>query len=245
MPRFYLVDIESITCDEPRSKFAIEQVNELAQSIAAIGSLIRPLTLEATSRQTYRLISGALEYYAAVRASEINPDIEMVDAFVVEPEQIAKVQEQLMTLGSLISTPGSGVDSDSDSDSGSDSGSGSDLDLRLNNLEARLEQAIQELKSASQQQVQELKEAFKALEQKLPPPLPEPLDLFNKLPEIDLLKALHKVRITGKTANTIITNLVKARSESPFTSYEDVVSRTNQLSEKRMLMLLDLWSGLS
>ncbi|MGA1473880.1 MAG: ParB N-terminal domain-containing protein, partial [Prochlorothrix sp.] len=150
MPRFYLVDLESITCNQPRSQFAIEKIEDLAKSIATMGSLVQPIILEATSRQTYKLLAGALEYYAAIRASEINPDIEMVDSFVVEPEKIEQAQEQLTVLNSVsVTLPPSSLPQPT-------SDNNIELERRVNNMEARFEQSLQDFKALYEDRFQTL-----------------------------------------------------------------------------------------
>jgi len=233
MPKFYLVDLESITCDEPRSQFAIEQIEDLAQSITMMGSLVQPIILEATSRQTYKLLAGALEYYAAVRASEMNSDIEMVDAFVIEPENIKYALKQLQILAPIAVTPPSVTP---------ENGNNANLERRVNNIEARFAQSLQDLKADYEQQFRSLKEEFKALKGDLPQKS-EPLEMFNTLSELELMQALRKAGIAHKTAQTITKNLITARTEQLFTSYSDVVSRTKELAEKRMLAILDTWLG--
>lgn len=233
MPRFYLVDIASISCDEQRTSFDIEKLEALANAMIQVGSLLQPVVLEATSYETYRLISGALEYYAAVRASEINPDIEMVDSFVVEPGEIeqAKVQLQVLGLTATVSPP-----------LPPPIGSNTELERRMNNMEARFDQAFQDLKAVCANQIQTLKEELKVIKDNIPQKS-EPLDMFNTLSEVELMQVLRKAGIANKTAQTITKNLITARTEQLFTSYSDVVSRTKELAEKRMLAILDTWLG--
>lgn len=84
MTEYYLVDVKSIQSTTPRSKFKVDQLETLAQSILETGGLLSPLLLKQTGPESYEVLAGDLEYYAAVRAKEIDPRKgEMVNAFVI------------------------------------------------------------------------------------------------------------------------------------------------------------------
>ena len=95
MTEYYLVDVKSITSTTPRSNFKVDQLETLAQSILATGALLSPLLLKQTGAETYEVLAGDLEYYAAVRAKELDPRKgEMVNAFVIPPKQQKAAVEQ-------------------------------------------------------------------------------------------------------------------------------------------------------
>lgn len=82
--KFYTVDVKNITCDVPPSNFSDDALNNLADMIIESGGIIRPLILKTTGLETYAVVDGYFEYYAAVRAREKNPrQCEMVNAFVI------------------------------------------------------------------------------------------------------------------------------------------------------------------
>lgn len=72
-----------------------------------------------------------------------------------------------------------------------------------------------------------------------------PLKILNELSREKLIQTIQKAGISNKITQTITANFLKARSEAPFTSYTDVVVRTKELSDKRMLQILDSLTGLS
>ena len=86
----------SITCSTPRETFAPEELEGLAQAILATGGLIQPIVvLELKKYFKYELISGAKEYWASVRASELDPTKgEMANAMILQPEQVAPAKAQ-------------------------------------------------------------------------------------------------------------------------------------------------------
>jgi hypothetical protein len=100
--RFFSVDVSQIIGAADRDGFADEDVELLAGHILAAGGLVRPLVLASTgtydadSRERLTLIQGHFEYWAAVRAKEIDrAGYEMVNAFVVREEKAIAAIDQL------------------------------------------------------------------------------------------------------------------------------------------------------
>lgn len=233
MSEFFLVDVKSITSTVPRSEFSVEEIEKLAQSILAADGLLAPLVLKQTGVESYEVLAGDREYYAAVRAKEIDPRAaEMVNAFVVPDEQVEVAMKQVTTLHPPPKPNGSPPPPVS-----------SDVEQRMTNLESRLDTALREMKQAHQRDMQRLEQQVTTLQQQIPQKV-EPLEVFNHANAIDLNKKLGKAGIKGKTAEKLIEAIEKARAKAPFTSFTDVVERINGLGEKRMLTILDAWNGL-
>ncbi|KKJ01531.1 ParB N-terminal domain-containing protein [Prochlorothrix hollandica] len=255
MPRFYLVDLESIECATPRSQFNVQRIDDLAHNLIETGSLLQPLVLEATGPESYRIISGEEGYYAGMRASEINAEIEMVDAFVIEADKVeaANAQIRLMS-GSMTSAPtdsaltGSALTDSALTDSAPINSAPINNDVlqllnaRISNLETRHDQDIRDLKVSYQKDIDYLQNKVANIEGHMSSKL-KPLDMFNQLSEVDLFKALKKAGIPGKTLENLTKNIINARKTSPFDSFTDVVSRTDKLGDKTMLKIIDTWSG--
>lgn len=104
MWKFLRVDIADINPSVPKETFSETELNNLANLIIEMGGLIRPAILKKADNkkvgERYDIISGNLEYYASVIANQKAPDIEMINAFVVdkEAESIALQQIQLLSL---------------------------------------------------------------------------------------------------------------------------------------------------
>jgi len=97
--KFYTVDVKNITCDVPHSSFDNHVLDSLADMIIESGGIIRPLILKPTGLETYTVVEGNLEYYAAVRAKEKNPrQCEMVNAFVISPKSEETISQQIAAL---------------------------------------------------------------------------------------------------------------------------------------------------
>jgi ParB-like chromosome segregation protein Spo0J len=106
MIKCHFVDVKSISSKLPRSSFDEAEIEVLADAILATNGLLRPLILERTGAETYQVIAGDREYYAAVRAKEKDiKKAEMVNAFVIEPIDRAAALAQLDLLAPSQTTP--------------------------------------------------------------------------------------------------------------------------------------------
>lgn len=90
-----LIDICDTTSTTNKSQFNSDKIEALAQSILETGNVARPLLVKRLTYDTYTVLRGHLEFHAAVRASEIDDNFEMVRAFIVEPDQETAVIAQL------------------------------------------------------------------------------------------------------------------------------------------------------
>ena len=94
--KHFLVDVARISSEEPRSTFDSQMVERLADSILESGGLLEPLVLVASGPEDFKVVDRHLEYWAAVRAREKNPQKgEMVNAYVIVPEKAIPVGRQL------------------------------------------------------------------------------------------------------------------------------------------------------
>ncbi len=229
MAEYYLVDVKSITSTAPRSQFLVDELENLAQNILAAGGLLSPLLLKQTGVENYELLAGDREYYAALRAKEINPrQGEMVHAFVIPPKEQEPAIQQVALLGKT----GGKTPPDS-----------SGLDLRMTNLESRLNEALGDIKQSQEREVRRLEQEIKEIKSQVPQKI-APLDAFNSLSTPELLQKLATANIRGKTAQKLITAIEQERKKIEFTSFSDIVKRVKGLGEKRMLSIIDTWEGL-
>jgi hypothetical protein len=172
MWKFLRVDITDINPSVPRETFSETELENLANLIIEMGGLIRPAILKKADNkkvdERYNIISGDLEYYASVIANQKVPDIEMINAFVVdkEAENIALQQMQLLSPDKIIDNP---------------------LGLRMSNLEKRLETQLQAIREEYQKEIKRLEE--KIIISPPPPPSKSILELLNTCDANQLKKA--------------------------------------------------------
>ncbi|MFQ3615531.1 MAG: ParB N-terminal domain-containing protein [Cyanobacteriota bacterium] len=234
MSEYYLVDVKSITSKLPRSQFSVDEIEKLARSILSAGGLLSPILLKQTGADSYEVLAGDREYYAAVRAQEINPrEAEMVNAFVIPPDISEAAIEQFKVLHPPLPTAPS---------SDTQTPAPTYADQRITNLESRLDAALQDIRQTHQRDFQRLEKQLQILQQQIPQKI-EPLEIFNTASPADLMQKLAIAGIRGKTSETLIKNIEKARAKAPFTSFTDVVKRVEKLGDKRMLSILDAWNG--
>jgi ParB-like nuclease domain len=241
MSEYYLVDVKSITSKVLRSEFKVDELEALAKSILEANGLLSPLLLKQTGVDSYEVLAGDREYYAAVRAKEINPRAaEMVNAFII-PEDLEDAA--IKQFASLHATRSTVIPDPPSTSEPKPPASSSIADQRLTNLESRLDEALRDIKQTQQREVQRLEQQITTLQQKIPQKV-EPLEIFNTANTAELLQKMAIAGIRGKRAEKLIENIEKARKQSSFTSFTDVVSRIGGLGDKRMLTILDAWGGM-
>ncbi|TRU50601.1 MAG: chromosome partitioning protein ParB [Microcystis aeruginosa Ma_QC_Ca_00000000_S207] len=218
MWKFLRVDITDINPSVARETFSETELENLANLIIEMGGLIRPAILKKADNkkvdERYNIISGDLEYYASVIANKKVPDIEMINAFVVEveAENIALQQMQLLSSDKIIDNP---------------------LELRMSNLEKRLETQLQAIREEYQKEIKRLEE--KIIPPPPPPPPPSPKSILELLNTCDA-NQLKKGGILPASVN----DFLKKRSEKPFDSLEDILNRpVSGVKEKRLIKLVD------
>jgi len=225
MWKFLRVDITDINPSLPRETFSETELENLANLIIEMGGLIRPAILKKADNkkvdERYDIISGDLEYYASVIANQKVPDIEMINAFVVdkEAENIALQQMQLLSPSpGLITTPEK---------------TDNPLELRMSNLEKRLETQLQAIREEYQKEIKRLEEKIIISPPSHPShPSKSILELLNTCDANQLKKA----GIPPASVN----DFLKKRSEKPFDSLEDVLNRpVSGVKEKRLIKLVD------
>ncbi|OKH23334.1 Rho termination factor N-terminal domain-containing protein [Chroogloeocystis siderophila] len=94
-----LVAVKKIKSNIDASKFSEEELEQAANLILEAEGVINPLIIQRVSRDSYEVIDGDFEYYAAIKAKEKNPlQGEMIGAFIIdaESEDVIKKQVELI-----------------------------------------------------------------------------------------------------------------------------------------------------
>lgn len=91
-----LVAVKRISSDVARSNFDAEDIEKAAKLIIEVEGTINPVVLRRTSLESYEVVDGHFEYYAAVRARELSPlKGEMIQSVIVEPDNEDILLEQV------------------------------------------------------------------------------------------------------------------------------------------------------
>lgn len=233
-----LVDIDSIHSSQKRSSFSESSLEKLANLILQIGGIIKPLILKKIALENFEVIDGHFEYYAALKAQELDPNCEMIRAFIITEDQQDLIQQQ----SNLLNNNNSSTQDLALSNV-------SDFDQRCNNLESRLndfvykfQQQLNQNKTQLEVKVNELKEYNG---EKL-----DPLNAFNDLSIQKLALALNTVGIKEK----VIKSIDKERKQKPFNSLTELIERVKitqgkrqikAISSEKMIKIIDKWSKIS
>jgi hypothetical protein len=242
-----LVAIKKITSSFPRSNFADDEIEEAAKLILAVEGVINPIVVRRESINTFEVVDGHFEYYAAARAREIDPRKgEMIGAFIIEAENEESITKQVKLLRkpkaaipNKISIPDSvSVDSNSFETRLINMESRStNTEYRVTNLESRFENRTIELQTEFRSEIQQINARLKEIENRIPKPI-EALEALNTLGLPKLTSQLKRVNVNVK----IIEKIVSEREKSKFTSFGNVVDRIKGLGDKTMLKIIDSFS---
>ncbi|MBD1905332.1 hypothetical protein NDI37_18540 [Funiculus sociatus GB2-A5] len=94
-----LVAVKKINSNVPRSEFLEDELNRTAELILKAEGIINPPVIRRTSGESYEVVNGHFEYYAAVKAREIDPRKgEMIGAFIIESENEEVLMDQVEVL---------------------------------------------------------------------------------------------------------------------------------------------------
>jgi ParB family chromosome partitioning protein len=177
----------------------------------------------------YEIVDGDFEYYAAARAKEIEPlKGETIGAFILEEEneELLLEQREILRKTAIIDNP---ITNDVPQVSSS-------FEQRLINIEARLENRINELKAEYMREKEALIERVKDVESRIPKPVP----LLEALNTQDKFKLATNLKNAG-IKSQIIEKIIKERDLEPFASFENVLERIKGLGDKTMIKLIDKW----
>ncbi|MFN6570123.1 hypothetical protein [Dendronalium sp. ChiSLP03b] len=234
-----LVAVKKITSSKPRSIFADNEIEQAAQLILESEGVVNPIVVRRTSLQSYEVVDGDFEYYAAARAREINlRKGEMIGVFIIEPENEEALTNQVQLFRKQKSDSPKKTELNS-----------KDLEIFLINLESRFEKITNQLLEQATSNVKlenEIKDLKKQIADKA-----EPLKVFQTLGKVDIAFRLRNAGFTIKKASDIAEAIEIERNKEQFKSLNDVVERVKisqgkkfikGISIKKMLDIVDLWS---
>ncbi len=227
-----LVEVRTITCDRPRSDFDEQKIEQAAKLIVAAEGIINPIIVSRTGINSFQVVNGHFEYYAAARARELNLEIgEAIAAYIIEDKNAATIKDQVAIFRESQQPKSTTIDNNNSSSDVRN------LEIRLTNLESRFENRYSELKSEYTQNNKKLEQEIDSLKNKLPEKI-EPLATFNEASLIELVSKLKSVLRSDKKANDIAPKIIEAR---PFKSLTEVLKNVRGLGDRTMLRIIDNW----
>ncbi|AKG24081.1 ParB N-terminal domain-containing protein [Calothrix sp. 336/3] len=236
-----LVAVKRIICDTPRSIFDNDDIEKAAQTILSVGGLINPLVVARSGFQSYKVINGDFEYYAAVRAREIDLKLgEMVSVYIVEDdnnEVIVKQIELFRDKNNLPEMTGTTIISQET------------LNSFVKSIESRIDNLAHKLIEENKEKFQ-LEAELKDIKKKQLIDI-KPLDIFNTFEKLQLVRKLMQTGMNEGEGQKITDAIVKERDMKLFDSLIDVVERVKikqknnkfkkGISSERMLKITDIW----
>lgn len=229
-----LVEVKSVTSIKPRSNFEEQKIEQAAQSIVGAEGIINPIVVTRTGINSFQVLDGDFEYYAAARAKEIDlAKGETIAAYIIEGDNEAILKKQVEIFRESqkpVTTKAITTNNNSDT-------SGNHLETRLTNLELRIENRLKELKNEYSQKNKKLEQEINSLNSKLPEKT-EPLTTFNEASLPDLTSKLKPILGSGNRNSKIAQQILKKR---PFKSLTEVLDKVSGLGDKSMLKIVDNW----
>ncbi|MGI2906235.1 ParB N-terminal domain-containing protein [Tolypothrix sp. VBCCA 56010] len=239
-----LVAVKKITSNKPRSSFPNDELEQAAKLILESEGVINPIVVRRTSLQSYEVVDGDFEYYAATRAREIDSRKgEMIGVFIVEPENeesITKQVELLRKSNVVFSNNVYPVSDSKESILRNIELRMTNTEARVTNVESRFDNRINELQADFKHEVKTINERLNEIENRIPRQI-EPLEALNTLSLSELTSKLKRVNVNSKIIEKIISDREKV---GKFKSFSNVVERIKGLGEKTLLKIIDSFSEL-
>lgn len=89
------VDIVSVHTNVSRSEFSQDEVEKMARNFLLSGGSTKPLIVRRKNAEEFDVIEGHLEFYAALRAKEIDDNFEMIQAIILDSKNEKVILEQI------------------------------------------------------------------------------------------------------------------------------------------------------
>ncbi len=140
-----LLETEYISSDRRKEEFSETEIEELAHKILAANGVINPIVVKQVGPLSYSVVEGHFEFYAALKAKEINPGFEEIQVFILtdDPKINNAILEQVHLLRGKQAVNGKVVSEDHDQDKDKDTALTQkvlDLDNKLKDLHAMFEE---------------------------------------------------------------------------------------------------------
>lgn len=255
-----IVLVEEIQSSLPRTEFSETELNEAAQLLLKIEGVITPPILLETGIDSYKVIEGDFQYYAALRAEEIDPlKGETINAYIVKSEEelpIYQKQIEVFRQGKSLPQP-----SESSSQPVFKKEQLSELQFRDNMLHDAIKNLSDQIAKMSEQinalQASLTKPVTPEVKPQIEKPVPATtttiiassaeeqklLEELNTLPIIEL-----KYKLTLITRKNIRENIIKERDKSPFQPFHsrhELIERIGGLAKNRFNEMLENYKKLT
>lgn len=247
-----IIDLDSIQADSEAASFDPDarqaEIEALAHTIIELKGLVRIPAVRELKIDEYELVSGWLEYYAFLKAKELDSDLpDRITVFILQPsneKMILKQLEVVQEVDQLLASNSQDHPSPSDDL----------LALRISNLESSLRKNSEYLESSLKESSKDVNSAIEQLksemlatiDSKLPQFLP-PLEAFNRILEPEIHEqVIRKLAFLGKKkAEKLIKQIQSHQKQhrTEFKHFNDILQilEKGTLSPEKMLEIIDTW----
>lgn len=236
--KIQLLDITSLSSRKPRSLFSKSEIDKLAHVFLQVGGNVNLILVKRCGLEDFEVVEGHLEYYAAVRAREINDTFERINGVIVDKDNEYLLQEQHFS----VNTESKPVFTDTEN--------------QIQTLIATLENNIVDhLRDQLKSEVSCLEDNLsKNIERKfdgikvLVPRDEDHLGIFNSADFKVLIDKLSSAGFKGKRGQKIATAIIEERKKNRFTSFCEITDRVRLKNKNRaitgdsMIKILDAWN---
>ncbi|OQW95129.1 MAG: hypothetical protein BWK79_03505 [Beggiatoa sp. IS2] len=251
-----IILVKDVSPTKTRTELGITeaQCDEAARLILETAGVINPLILLRTGVTAYTIIDGHFEYYAALRARELDPRRgETINAYIAESESAVEIFKKQVKLFRKPTQPTATANAVPVSIQVCDSlPILKSLSNEMTELKEMFGKMVKTLENQVSQMTKMLEESSRpvAKPRSLPVPIVSAdreeiekqfLSDVNTLPIDELLAKLKKA---GATKN-VVDNVKKEREKLPFqsvVSIEKFIKRIKGLAQKTMDKILNQWS---
>jgi len=233
MAEFGRVEVKSIQATESRTDFSEAELEQLADLILKGEGVLRPVVVKQIDYENYRLIDGALSYYAAVRAREKDTRRgEMVNAFIIKLKEDEALAKQQIAAFNRADPPPPPVDP---SGKGTKDTSGQ---KRPSEWISSFESRLSENRNLLDTKAQDFERRLRQLERISAEKPGDLLDLINTL-EKDELTARLTFYGADKAKAKAILDARNRKENGKFTDYQDLLHNTKGLAAKGLLSIIN------
>ncbi|GAA6624095.1 hypothetical protein [Scytonema sp. NUACC26] len=228
----------------------VTQIDALANTIVDLGGLVNIPVVQKINIDDYQLISGFLEYYAYLKARELNPRLpDRITVFISNNKNQAAIRQQLEILQTL--------ENKNQTLSQQKPINQSEVDLQIKNIESSIKNISKNLLTVMENLKTELKaELIAIIDAKLPQSI-SPLDAFNRILEPDIAYKVQRkleLLLNASKAKKVVARLQEASKSKKypyFQNFSEILELLKEsqkgrlvslISKEKMIQIIDRWN---
>ncbi len=237
-----LIETRYISSTESKSQFSEREIEELAHKILAANGVINPIVVKQVGPLSYAVVEGHFEFYAALRAKEINPGFEEIQVFILtdDPKINNAILEQVHLLRGkqpVNNKVASADPNDHEQDKGTIlTQKVLDLDNRLKDLHSVIEEQKNYLDGRIAELIKlvsEIPDKIKASKDSQTSQRSKKKEKSNNPVKINSATLDELTNVTGVAESTALKIIDLREKHGSFKSFDDLLSKLKGVDKKR------------